>query len=60
MRKGLAARIVARIKFCPYVESVFRRELLDEATHLSITNNRQAGAHALSRPVARSWVAMRA
>src|SRR5712664_2142213 len=60
MRKGLPARVAARIEFCAHVETVFGRELLDEPAHLSVPDNGEAAAHAPLRPVARSCVVMRA
>jgi hypothetical protein len=47
-------QIVFPCEFCAHVETVLGRELLDEPAHLSVTNNGEADAHALPRPVARS------
>ncbi len=60
VRKRLGVSVVAAIEFRAHLKSMCRRKLLDEAAHLSATDNGQAEAHAPLRPVARSCPAMRA
>src|SRR5260370_26761935 len=60
VRERLGVNVVVAIEFRAHLKSIRRRELLDEAPHLSVSDDGKAKAHAPLLPVARSCVARRA
>src|ERR1700676_101124 len=47
-RESCAMQIILAVEFCAHFETIFRAKLLDEAAHLSVSDDGQAQGHKLA------------